>query len=220
MRIFMALALGIILIPALGLAGVGQAQAQSVSPVPLWGVVLGTVLAAGLLYLMVHGPDGGYYRYPYYGQYYQSYYRPQYRPYTGFYSASAPTITVAPGITGIVLGFVVINGLQYVLSRDASGRLYRYPYYGPYRQVYYRSTYRQYDGDYVKNGAYRNAPVRQGDPRWDTDKRNLAPAYQRPQQQRQPNPSPKGGRGNSRGARNPRQQCGHSGEPSCPKNSQ
>jgi len=59
----MALILGIILIPALALAGVGQAQAQplQVSPVPIWGIVLGTIIVAGLLYLVVHGPDDVYY---------------------------------------------------------------------------------------------------------------------------------------------------------------
>ena len=58
----MALILGIILIPALAPAGVGQAQAQplQVSPVPIWGIVLGTIIVAGLLYLVVHGPDDVY----------------------------------------------------------------------------------------------------------------------------------------------------------------
>src|SRR6266852_3922437 len=129
MRIPMALVLAVILIPALALAGVGQAQAQplQVSPVPIWGIVLGTIIVAGLLYLVVHGPDGVYYRYPYYGEYYQSYYRPEYRPYTGYYVASAPVIIIAPTIAGVVLGVVVVNNLEYIVTRDAYGHLYRYP---------------------------------------------------------------------------------------------
>jgi hypothetical protein len=191
MRVPLALVLSVMLIPALGLAGVAPAPAQPLqaSPVPLWGIVLGTVIVAGLLYLIVHGPDGDYYRYPYYGSYYRVYYRPGYRPYTGFYPAAAPVIVVAPPIVGAVLGVVVINHVQYLLSRDASGHLYRYPYYGPYRHVYYRPTYRSYHGAYVTNGAYRRAPLRQGDPRWDNDKRNLAPAFQWPRPRRQPTPA-------------------------------
>lgn len=241
MRIPLALVLGVILIPALGLAGIGSAQAQPLqaSPVPLWGIVLGTIIVAGLLYLIVHGPDGGYYRYPYYGEYYRHYYHPWYRPYTGFYPAAAPVIVVAPRVVGLVLGVVVINHVQYILSRDGDGHLYRYPYYGPYRQVYYRPAYHEYHGDYVTNGAYSHAPVRQGDPHWDTDRRNFAPAYQRPPQPewrpnapdhqgqptthyqpRQQPPSQSGGRGDSGGPRNRQQQCGHPGEPPCPNNGQ
>jgi len=201
MRITLALVLGVILIPALGLAGVGVAQAQLVqiniglpeqpavepAPVPIWGVVLGTVIVGGLLYLVVHGPDGGYYRYPYYGEYYRHYYHPEYRPFVGFYPASTLIVTVAPAMVGTVLGIVIIDNHQYVLSRDAGGHLYRYPYYGPYHQVYYRPVYHRYDGIYVQNGAYRSAPVRQGDRHWDTDKRDLAPTFQRPRPQEQNN---------------------------------
>src|SRR5579864_6246712 len=130
MRIPLALVLGIILIPALGLAGVGQVQAQplQVSPVPIWGIVLGTIIVAGLLYLIVHGPDGGYYRYPYYGDYHRHYYRPYYRPYVGYYPVLAPVIFVAPPIAGVVLGIIVVNNLQYILTSDAYGHFYRYPY--------------------------------------------------------------------------------------------
>lgn len=227
MRIPLALVLAVILIPALGLAGVGQAQAQplQVSPVPIWGIVLGTVIVAGLLYLLVHGPDGVYYRYPYYGEYYQYYYRPYYRPYIGYYVASGPIIVVAPAIAGVVLGVVVVNNFEYVLTRDDYGHLYRYPYYGPYRQYYYRATYRPYGGTYVR--TYQSAPVRQGDRHWDTDRRDLAPAFQRPQRQPnpgyqqpqpqwQPNPRENGGRGNSGGSRNPEQRCGHPQDQPCP----
>ncbi len=237
MRIPMAFILAIILIPALGLAGVSQAQAQplQVSPVPIWGVVLGTIVVAGLIYLIVHGPDGVYYRYPYYGEYYHYYYRPEYRPYAGYYLASSPVIIVAPPIAGVVLGVVVVNSLEYVVTRDAYGHLYRYPYYGPYRQYYYRATYRPYEGAYVR--TYQGAPVRQGDRHWDNDTRDLAPAYQRPrreqdptyhqpqwqqnpgyqqpQPQRQPNPNQNGGRGNSGGSHNPEQRCGHHQEQPC-----
>ena len=134
---------------------------EVVSPVPIVDAVLGTILVAGLVYLLVHGPDDDYYRYPYYGDYYRHYYRPEYRPFTGYYPASAPIITVAPAITGLVLGIVVVNSLQYILARDDGGHLHRYPYYGPYHQYYYRQEYRSY------SGAYGDAPVRQGDPGWD-----------------------------------------------------
>ena len=205
MRMPIALALGVILIPALGLAGVGQSVAQplQVSPVPIWGIVLGTIIVAGLIYLLVHGPDGVYYRYPYYGEYYEYYYRPQYRPYTGYYVESGPIILVAPAIVGVVLGIVVVGSLEYIVTGDADGHLYRYPYYGPYRRHYYRAAYRPYVGPYVT--AYWSAPVRQGDRHWDTDTRNLAPAYQRPQ--RQPNPAYK--RHQPEGRRNPSYQQHH-----------
>jgi hypothetical protein len=138
-----------------------------VSPVPIWGAVLGTIVVAGLVYLLVHAPDGGYYRYPYYGEYYRHYYHPEYRPYRGSYPASTSIITVAPTITGVVLGVTVINNLQFIVSRDNAGHFYRYPYYGPYRQAYYRPVYRPYQGPYVGTAEFRNAPIRQGDPRWD-----------------------------------------------------
>jgi hypothetical protein len=230
-----ALVLSLLLIPALGLAGAGPAQAQypGAAPVPIWGIVLGTVVVAGLLYLMVHGPDGGYYRYPYYGEYYRHYYHREYRPYVGYYPAASPLVTAAPVVAGRVLGVVVIDNHQYILSRDAGGHLSRYPYYGPYRQVYYRPEYREYRGPYVGNGAYRSAPVRQGDPRWDNDRRNLAPAYQQPhvggrppyqpdrpqsnvgQPPRQPYPR-QDDRPNNSGSHKPDRQCGHPGEPACP----
>src|SRR5262249_35861533 len=98
----------------------------------------------------------------------------------GFYPASTLIVTVAPTIVGTVLGVVIIDNHQYVLSRDAEGHLYRYPYYGPYHQVYYRPVYHRYDGIYVQNGAYRSAPVRQRDRHRDTGKRTLAPTFQRP----------------------------------------
>ncbi|HKX16771.1 MAG TPA: hypothetical protein VJT33_02010 [bacterium] len=195
MRTSFVLVLALVLIPSLGLAGVGQAQAQpySVSPVPIWGIVLGTIIVAGLLYLIVHGPDGGYYRYPYYGEYYQYYYHPWYRPYFGFYPVAAPLILVAPVVVGTVLGIVAVDSFQYIVSRDAYGHYYRYPYYGPYRQVYYRPMYRPYAGTYAAEATFRAAPVRLGDPRWDNDKRILAPANQRPQihQQSVPGPQPR-----------------------------
>jgi hypothetical protein len=231
-RIPIALVLGLMLIPALGLAGIGPAQAQSpdASPVPIWGVVLGTVIAAGLLYLIVHGPDGHYYRYPYYGEYYRHYYHPEYRPYTGFWPSSSVVVTVAPHVAGVVLGVVLIDGHHYVLSRDAGGHLYRYPYFGPYREVYYKPDYHDYHGTYVTNGAYRQAALRQGDSHWDGDKRILAPTFQRPRQAQRPsNPPnhqpqynrtqqqpPRKPNSNQSGGHKPQQQCGHQGEPACP----
>ncbi len=115
-----------------------QPAAEGVSPLPIWGAVLGTVVVAGLLYLVTRGPDGLYYRYPYYGGYYQHYYNVGYRPYTGYYSASAAIITVAAVMVGVVLGTVIVNGDPYIVSRNSAGTISRYPYWGPYRQYYYR----------------------------------------------------------------------------------
>ena len=50
---------------------------------PLVGVVLGTIVVAGLVYLLVRHPSGVLYRYPYYGFYRRAYYRSVYRPYYG-----------------------------------------------------------------------------------------------------------------------------------------
>jgi hypothetical protein len=52
---------------------------------PLAGIVLGTILFGGLVYLLVRHSSGHFYRYPYYGSYYRQYYRPYYRPYYGPY---------------------------------------------------------------------------------------------------------------------------------------
>jgi hypothetical protein len=130
-----------------------------VSPLPIVGIVLGTIAIAGLIYLLTHDRDDHYYRYPYYGAYYRHYYRPDYRPYLGRLPF-APIITVPPVIAGRVLGTVGVGGLEYLVARDRDGRFYRYPYYGPYRQHYYRAEYRPY------NGPYRDVPVREGDPHW------------------------------------------------------
>jgi hypothetical protein len=56
-----------------------------VAPAPIVGIVLGTIIVAGLAYLLVRDYYGGFYRYPYYGPYYRYYYRPAYRPYVGPY---------------------------------------------------------------------------------------------------------------------------------------
>ena len=186
-----------------GPVAAGPVATPSISPVPITGVVLGTVVVAGLVYLLVHGPDGGYYRYPYYGPYYRFYYHAGYRPYTGFYPATAPVITVAPALVGVVLGIVIVNDLQYILTQDAGGHYYRYPYYGPYRQYYYRATYRPYTGPYR---AYQSTPVRQGDAQWDGQAHVVAqfnnarsghaatlPATVHPSAQ----PAPRGGQGTS-----------------------
>src|SRR5579864_8331823 len=155
-----------------GPAAVIPDPAAGVSPLPIVGAVLGTIVVAGLVYLLAHGPDGGYYRYPYYGAYYHNYYHPQYRPYAGYYPASAPIITVAPAITGVALGIVAVNNLQYILTRDSGGHLYRYPYYGPYHQYYYRSAYHAYAGPNAN--VYTNAAVRQGDSHWDAPAQAMA----------------------------------------------
>jgi hypothetical protein len=68
------------------------------SPAPAWtppvivGVVLGTIVVGGFLYLLVRGPGGYFYRYPYYGAYYRYYYRPYYRPYYGPYRYVPPFV--------------------------------------------------------------------------------------------------------------------------------
>ena len=117
----------------------------------------------------------------------------------------------------LVLAVILIPALaEYILTRGVYGHLYRYPYYGPYRQYYYLATYRPYVGTYVR--TYQNVPVRQGDRHWDTDTRNLAPVYQRPQPQRQPNLSQNGGRGNSGGSRNSHEKCGPPQEKPCSNN--
>jgi hypothetical protein len=156
---------------------------QAISPLPLVGIVLGTIIVAGLLYLLVRDNDDHYYRYPYYGPYYRHYYRPEYRSYYGSYPPQSPVITVAPVIVGEVLGTADEGGLQYLVTRDHDGRHYRYPYYGPYHQHYYQPGYRQY------NGPYRTAPVRQGDSRWDS------PAYRNIPSQNAPRYRGPGGQG-------------------------
>src|SRR5579864_625524 len=138
-----------------------SAYPEVTTPLPVVGIVLGTVVVAGLVYLLTRDDDGHFYRYPYYGPYYRHYYRPEYRPYFGFYPVFAPIITVPPLIVGVVLGIAVVGGLEYLLARDHDGRFYRYPYYGPYHRYYYRAEYRPY------YGPYRDAPVRGPDTRWD-----------------------------------------------------
>lgn len=59
------------------------AAVPAYGPPPLVGIVLGTVIVAGLVYLLVRHPSGALFRYPYYGHYYRHYYRPVYQPYYG-----------------------------------------------------------------------------------------------------------------------------------------
>ncbi len=134
--------------------------AAVVAPLPIVGIILGTIVVAGLVYLLVRDHDGRYYRYPYYGPYYRYYYRPEYRPYLGPYPSLVLIVAAPPAIVGIVLGTAVVGGLEYLVVRDRDGRFSRYPYYGPYRQYYYRPGYRPY------YGPYREAPVHEGGPRW------------------------------------------------------
>ena len=141
------------------------APVVTVSPLPIVGVVLGTIALVGLLYLLVRDHDGHFYRYPYYGDYYHYYYRAAYRPYTGYWPQATPVIVAPTPISGVVLGTTVVSGLDYLLARDHDGHIYRYPYYGPYHQYYYRPAYRPYAGD------FQQAPIRQDDPHW------TAPAY-------------------------------------------
>ena len=136
-------------------------SAVAPAPLPIAGIVLGTIVVAGLLYLLVHDRDGLYCRYPYHGAYYRHYYRPEYRPYAGPYPPLTPVIAVPSPIAGVVLGTAIVAGLEYLVARDHDGRFSRYPYYGPYHRYYYGAAYRPYQG------PYRDALVRQGDPRWD-----------------------------------------------------
>ena len=140
-------------------------------PLPIAGIVLGTIIVARLLYLLAHDHDGGYYRYPYYGPYYRHYYRAEYRAFAGPYPRLAPIITPPPTIRGVILGTTAVDGLAYLVARDREGRFSRYPYYGPYHRYYYRPEYHPYQG------RYNDAPVRQADLRWDR------PAYRDPRNQ-------------------------------------
>ena len=147
-------------------------QQETVSPLPIVGAVLGTIVVGGLIYLIVRDGDQ-YYRYPYYGEYYHYYYNAGYRPYYGFWPATAAVILAAAAISGVVLGFTAIAGLDYLVVRGYDGHYMRYPYYGPYRARYYRPEYRAYAG------PYRDAPVHYGDWRGGTARPAAAP-YQGP----------------------------------------
>ena len=132
-----------------------------VEPLPIEGIVLGTIIVFGLLFLLARDDDDHFYRYPYYGRYHDHYYRPEYRPYRGHYPADTPVITVPQRVGGSVVGTTEVSGLQYLVVRERTGELARYPYYGPYHKYYYRPEYRPY------RGPHPDAPVRQGDVRWD-----------------------------------------------------
>ena len=177
--------------------------AAGVSPLPIWGAVLGTVVVAGLLYLVTRGPDGNYYRYPYYGAYYHRYYNTGYRPYTGFYPSSSPIVTVALAIIGAVIGTVIVNGDPYIVSRDSGGHFYRYPYYGPYHQYYYRPSYQPYTG--VNVNVYRQATVYQGNAKWDAPAYAMAKVYGTPAVRDFPQQQPPAGTHQLTGTPSPRQ---------------
>jgi hypothetical protein len=153
------------------------AQQEAISPLPIIGVVLGTIILAGLIYLLVRDHDR-YYRYPYYGEYYRYYYRPEYRVYGGPFRGDCPVVYAPVPITGFVAGVTVINNYDYLVVRDHDGRYERYPYYGPYRSYYYRPEYREY------NGPYHDATVRYGETRgsvvWHRSDAPVQAPYQRP----------------------------------------
>jgi hypothetical protein len=128
----------------------------AINPLPIVGIVLGTIVVAGLVYLLVRD-DGSYYRYPYYGSYFGYYYRPGYQPYLGWYPAVCPVVFAPAPITGFVLGVTVVGGFNYLVVREGDGHFARYPYYGPYRGYYYRPEYRAYAGQ------YRDVPVHYGE---------------------------------------------------------
>jgi hypothetical protein len=150
-------------VDVVGAVAAAPAPAVVADPLPIAGIVLGTIVVAGLVYLLVRHHDGQYYRYPYYGSYYHHYYQPFYRPYFGPYPALAPVIYVPPVIAGIVLGTIFVASLEYLLVRDHYGGYSRYPYYGPYRNHYYRQEFQPYHGSYRD---YRGAPLREGDHHW------------------------------------------------------
>jgi hypothetical protein len=160
-------------IDAAGQVAVAPVQPEAVSPLPIVGVVLGTIAVGGLLYLIARDGDQ-YYRYPYYGEYYDYYYSPAYRPYFGYWPGAAPVVLAAAAITGAVLGITAIAGLDYLVVRDYDGHYVRYPYYGPYRARYYRPDYRVYAG------PYRNAPVHFGDWHGTNVRPGAGAPYQRP----------------------------------------
>ena len=62
---------------------------------------------------------------------------------------AATQTAIAPmPIAGTVLGTVLISGLLYLVSHDAYGAYYRYPYYGAYYHHYYNARYRSFGGYY------------------------------------------------------------------------
>ena len=70
------------------------APPQPSGPAPaITGTVLGTIIVAGVPYLLVQGPNGAFYRYPYYGDFHRMYYQPAYRPYVG---PGRPMMTYGP----------------------------------------------------------------------------------------------------------------------------
>jgi len=73
---------------------------------------------------------------------------PQPVPYTPapYTPAPPPGSGPAPAIAGTVLGTIVVGGLPYLLVQGPDGSFYRYPYYGPYRRMYYQPSYRPYLG--------------------------------------------------------------------------
>jgi len=75
---------------------------------------------------------------------------PAYAPYP---PAPAPDTTVAPFLTGVVLGTILWGGLSYLLVHGPYG-YFRYPYYGPYYRYYYRPGYAPYYGPYRYAPAY------------------------------------------------------------------
>jgi hypothetical protein len=56
-------------------------------------IVLGTIVVGGLVYLLLRGADGAFYRYPYRAP--GAYPHPAYRPYVGPYTR-APAYTYGP----------------------------------------------------------------------------------------------------------------------------
>ncbi len=96
------------------------ASAPTYSTVPPWlGIVVGTIIVGGVVYLLVRGHDGAVHRYPYSGQYGQ-----QYGPYYGPYPYQYDPYQRGPYQRG-------------PYQRDPYG--YGPYQYGPYQQCYYHA---------------------------------------------------------------------------------
>lgn len=186
MRKWVALALGV-LVPLLGLAGVGSAQ----STVQVQGTIEGVDCQAQTLVVATPGSTNTIAAAPYTAVLVDSRAVPlcDLQQYVGSQAtvwlvasgnqfiatridttAQALVAPVAPvqqeavsplSLAGVVLGTIALAGLIYLLVRDQGGHYYRYPYYGDYYRYYYRPEYRVYTGPYpaVCAVVYAAAPI-------------------------------------------------------------
>ena len=110
------------------------ASAPTFSTVPPWlGIVVGTIIVGGLVYLLVRGHDGAVHRYPYSRQYDQ-----QYGPYYGPYPYQYDPYQRGPYPNGPYQYDPYQRG-PYPYGPYQYDPYQRGPYqYGPYRQCYDR----------------------------------------------------------------------------------